>query len=326
MLDEPGWLMTQVGQLIDRWGLFVSSLVLTIPVLVFVMLAIEVLYLIYEVHRERISFFGFAYLPMSLMITPIFIYILLKVIDRESRLRRQLERRTLDFEKADRTKSEFLASMSHELRTLLNAILGYSEVIRDQSLGVDKDDVYRKYADDIHRSGSHLLSLINDLLDISKIESGRIQLSDETVNLATLIDTCLTLVGTGLAEKGITVHNDLSDGAIEIQADPRAASQVIVNLLSNAVRHNEKCIIQIEGRRMGSSVHVEIRDDGVGISPGKMETIYEPFTEGMSARVGVGAGLGLPISKRLMDALGGNLRMTSVLGEGTTAILTFKAP
>ena len=173
-LNEPGWLLVQLSRLLDRSGLFVTSFVLTVPVLISVMFAVEALYFIYDVNRERIPFYGFAYLPVSLVLTPIFAYILLKVIDRESRLRRQLERRTLDFEKADLTKSEFLASMNHELRTPLNAILGCSEVIRDQSLGLEKSDVYRKYAGDVYQSGSHLLSPINDLLDISKIEAGRV--------------------------------------------------------------------------------------------------------------------------------------------------------
>ncbi len=325
-VDEPGWLMVQLGRLLDRSGLIVTSLLFSIPVMICVILAVEVLYFIYDINRERIPFFGFAYLPVSLVLTPPFAYFLLKVVDRESRLRRQLEQRTLDFEKADRTKSEFLASMSHELRTPLNAILGYSEVIRDQALGTGKDDLYRKYADDIHRSGNHLLSLINDLLDVSKIEAGRIELVDETVRLSDLVDQCLTLVGPSLAEKGITVLNELVETDLKILADQRAASQVIVNLLSNAVRHNQTCSIWIEGHHTSSSVYVEIRDDGRGIPPNRMSTIYEPFTEGRSTRAGGGAGLGLPISKRLMEALGGDFHLTSVVGEGTTAILTFRTP
>ena len=325
-LEEPGWLLSHLGRLIDATGIAITSLILSMPVLIGVMIAVEVLYFIYEVNRERIPWFGFAYLPVSLLFTPLFAYLLLKVIERESRLRRQLERKTLDFEKADRTKSEFLASMSHELRTPLNAILGYSEVIRDQALGEGKDDVYRKYADDIHRSGSHLLSLINDLLDVSKIEAGRIQLADETVNLSKLIDQCLTLVGTGLEEKGITVENDLEYSELKIQADSRASSQVIINLLSNAVRHNQSCTIWIEGRQTGSTVYVEIRDDGSGIPPGKMNTIYEPFTDGVTTRATGGAGLGLPISKRLMTVLGGDLHLSSIVGQGTTAVLTFRTP
>lgn len=325
-LIAPKWMFSFFGRLLDKLGIALTSLVLSVPVLIGVVIAVELLYIIYGVPRDKVPLFGFAYLPISLIFTPLFAYILLKIIDRERQLRHQLERRTVDFEKADRTKSEFLASMSHELRTPLNAILGYSEVIRDESLGPGKSDVYRKYADDIHRSGAHLLSLINDLLDVSKIEAGRIQLVDETLDLSDLIETCLTLVGTVMAEKGIQVCNDLADSDLQIQADSRAASQVIVNLLSNAVRHNQSCTISIIGQKSAGKVVVDIQDDGAGIPPGKMATIYEPFTQGISIRAGGGAGLGLPISKRLMESLGGDLRLVSAPGAGTTATLTFRSP
>lgn len=288
------------------------------------MLTVEALYFIYDVNRARIPWFGFAYLPVTLIFTPPSTYAMLTIIDREIRLRRQLERRTRDFERADRTKSEFLASMSHELRTPLNAILGYSEVIRDQALGSGKEDTYRSYADDIHRSGQHLLSLINDLLDISKIEAGRLALSQEKLKVSELIESCLTLVGSGFDEKGIKVRNALSLSDHRVNVDRRAASQVIVNVLSNAARHNTQCNITIEGRRHGSWFELEISDDGTGIPPGRLDSIFEPFTNGSDVRaINHGSGLGLPISKRLMTALGGDFQLASTVGEGTRATLIF---
>lgn len=322
--ERPGWLIARLGALLERSGLIVTTVAITVPILIGVMLTVEALYYIYDVNRARIPWFGFAYFPVTLVFTPACTYAMLKVIDREMKLRRQLERKTRDFERADRTKSEFLASMSHELRTPLNAILGYSEVIRDQAIGSNKLDTYLKYADDIHRSGQHLLSLINDLLDISKIEAGRIALAQETVKVQELIQSCLTLVGPGLKEKGIEVQNDLGNSDHRINVDRRAASQVIVNVLSNAARHNDKCTISIQGRRNGRWIELEIADDGEGIAPGRLETIFEPFTNGATVRpVNDGAGLGLPICKRLMTALGGDFRLSSKLGEGTTATLIF---
>lgn len=322
--ERPGWLVSWLGTLLERSGLIVTTIAVAIPIMVGVMLTVEILYYVYDVNRARIPWFGFAYFPVTLIFTPPCAYAMLKVMDREMKLRRQLERRTRDFERADRTKSEFLASMSHELRTPLNAILGYSEVIRDQALGSNKEETYRTYADDINRSGQHLLSLINDLLDISKIEAGRIALAQETVKVQDLIASCLTLVGSGLKEKGIEVRNDLGTSDHRINVDKRAASQVIVNVLSNAARHNEKCTITIHGRRNGSWIELEIADDGDGIAPGRLETIFEPFTNGATVRaVNNGAGLGLPICKRLMTALGGDFQLSSTLGEGTRATLIF---
>lgn len=316
--------MSRIGALLERSGLIVTTVAISVPIFIGVMLSVEALYYIYDVNRGRIPWFGFAYFPVTLIFTPPCTYAMLKIIDREMKLRRQLERRTRDFERADRTKSEFLASMSHELRTPLNAILGYSEVIRDQALGSDRQDTYRQYADDINRSGQHLLSLINDLLDISKIEAGRIALDRESIKVTDLIESCLTLVGPGLKEKGIGVQSAVEYSDLSINVDRRAASQVIVNILSNAARHNDQCTITIQGHKHGSWIELEIADDGVGIPPGRLESIFEPFTSGTTVRaVGDGSGLGLPISKRLMTALGGDFQLSSVVGEGTRATLIF---
>ncbi|NKB43712.1 MAG: hypothetical protein GKS03_05475 [Alphaproteobacteria bacterium] len=322
-LGRPGWLVSRLSALLERAGIAVTTIAFTVSVLIGVMLTVEVLYYVYDVNRERIPWFGFAYLPVSLLFTPACTYLMLKLVDREAKLRRQLEYRTRDFDKANRAKSEFLASMSHELRTPLNAILGYSEVIRDQAIGEGKEDTYRKYADDIHRSGQHLLSLINDILDVSKIEAGQIALSLEPIKVGELVESCLTLVGSGLAEKGIDLHNNLEESQFKVQVDRRAASQVIVNILSNAARHNDKCTVTLTGLRKDSWFELTITDDGDGIPPNKLERIFEPFAEGASTRAeGEGVGLGLPISKRLMIALGGDLAMTSSK-EGTTVRLMF---
>jgi two-component system, cell cycle sensor histidine kinase PleC len=324
-MARPGWLVSRLGALLERSGLLITTIAFSIPVTIGVMIMVEVLYYTYDVNRARIPWFGFAYLPVSLMFTPACTFFMLKVIDREVKLRHQLERRTRDFEQANRAKSEFLASMSHELRTPLNAILGYSEVIRDQALGEDKQDTYRKYADDIHRSGQHLLSLINDLLDVSKIEAGRITLTDESVKVSDLIESCLTLVGPGLKEKGVNVSNHLEKSKLTIQVDRRAASQVIVNILSNAARHNGSCNLTLSGLQAGDWIELEIADNGIGIAANKLESIFEPFSSGASIRTeGAGVGLGLPISKRLMTALGGDLILISTPGAGTKVRLIFR--
>jgi signal transduction histidine kinase len=299
-MARPGWLVSRLGALLERSGLLITTIAFSIPVTIGVMIMVEVLYYTYDVNRARIPWFGFAYLPVSLMFTPACTFFMLKVIDREVKLR-------------------------HELRTPLNAILGYSEVIRDQALGEDKQDTYRKYADDIHRSGQHLLSLINDLLDVSKIEAGRITLTDESVKVSDLIESCLTLVGPGLKEKGVNVSNHLEKSKLTIQVDRRAASQVIVNILSNAARHNGSCNLTLSGLQAGDWIELEIADNGIGIAANKLESIFEPFSSGASIRTeGAGVGLGLPISKRLMTALGGDLILISTPGAGTKVRLIFR--
>jgi PAS domain S-box-containing protein len=226
-------------------------------------------------------------------------------------------------EAANRSKSAFLANMSHELRTPLNAILGFAEVIRDQLFGSQASDRYVDYARDIHASGAHLLDVIGDILDMSKIEAGRYELDEQTLDLAAVVRECVAMVGPRAAEGEVALTNACPDDLPQIHGDRRALKQVVLNLLSNAVKFTEPggqvkvtAAIASDGRLL-----VEVQDSGIGISGEALGHIFEPFHQGdtsLSRRFG-GTGLGLSISRRLMLLHGGTLEVHSTVGVGTVA-------
>jgi signal transduction histidine kinase len=230
-------------------------------------------------------------------------------------------------EKANRTKSEFLANMSHELRTPLNAIIGFSEMITAEVYGPCLPR-YRGYATDIHGAGQHLLSLINDILDLSKAEAGKLDLHEEPVDLAALIKDCAQLMSQRAAQKDMMLTVDV--GAVpQLLIDKLRTKQILLNLLSNAVKftpdHGRVSVsadLDLSGR-----VVICVRDTGIGIAPDKIALAFEPFRQIDStlARELEGTGLGLSLVKRLAELHGGEVVLESTLNVGTAVTVIFPA-
>jgi signal transduction histidine kinase len=226
-------------------------------------------------------------------------------------------------ESANQLKSKFLATMSHELRTPLNAILGFSEIIRDNALGDSEmmRSKYRDYASSIYSSGSHLLLLISEVLDLSKIESGSYQLYFEPIDLKEMIQESLQLISP-LANRGkVTILPLQVQGDMELEADRRAVKQVMVNLLSNAVKFTPAGgEVEIICAEENGALHVSVRDSGIGIAEDLQERVFEPFHQGDAkvARRYEGTGLGLSVCKGLIEMHGGQIRLESTSGIGTT--------
>ena len=232
-------------------------------------------------------------------------------------------------EDANLAKSQFLATMSHELRTPLNAILGFSEMIRDRMLGPTAIDRYADYAANIHASGRHLLDLISDILDIAKIESGKMALSPADVDSATLVESCIRLVRERAAVRGLTIETDLPDPPPALWADQRAAKQVLVNVMSNAIKFTPAGgAITVEVRPAGDGTDLVIADTGIGIPTDQLDRVMRPFEQmdNRYRRTEGGTGLGLSLVSGLMDLHGGTLRLHSVVGSGTTVTLHFPRP
>ncbi|MCZ6764492.1 MAG: ATP-binding protein, partial [Alphaproteobacteria bacterium] len=231
-------------------------------------------------------------------------------------------------ELANRSKSEFLANMSHELRTPLNAIIGFSEVMEQELFGPMGHANYKDYAGDILYSGRHLLNIINDILDVSKAEAGMIDLSEEVVDLADVIEACLRLIRPRAVEKDLTVEADLPQQNIQIRADKRRLKQVVLNLLSNAVKFTEKGGVIVELRSdPKEGVILRVIDTGIGISQADLDRVMEPFVQADStlSRSAEGTGLGLPLSRSLVEFHGGELTITSELGKGSIATVRLPA-
>jgi signal transduction histidine kinase len=223
-------------------------------------------------------------------------------------------------ERANAGKNLFLASMSHELRTPLNAIIGFSEMMMRETFGSLGNPKYKEYAGDVHRSGLHLLELIGDVLDLSKIEAGKLELALERQDVRELVGECVRLVGDRARDKGITLSVDLRDDLPRVRADRRAAKQILINLLSNAVKFtNAGGSIEITGVPEEGRVMIAVRDTGIGIAAPDIERLFRPFERGHNALRLEGTGLGLVIARTLAERNGGALRLESKVGEGTTA-------
>jgi len=237
-----------------------------------------------------------------------------------------LERARVEAEEANRAKSEFLALMSHELRTPLNAILGFSELVRDEVFGPHSDARYREYADDINRSGGHLLAVINDILDLSKIEAGRYELGLEEVRLLPVVEDLKRLLGERVRRGDLTLEIALEDPDTLLLADPRALKQMLLNLLSNAIKFTPAGgNVRLTSRRHDGMLEVAVTDTGIGIAPEDLERVMEPFRQAGNAltREYEGTGLGLPLVRSLINLHGGSIALESTPGVGTTARLRF---
>lgn len=229
-------------------------------------------------------------------------------------------------EAANRAKSEFLANMSHELRTPLNAILGFSEILKSRLFGPLGSEKYDEYAHDIHDSGKHLLNVINDILDMSKIEAGQMQIDRETIDLAPLIEETLRLTTIPAEQKNIRVIQAISSG-LTMHADRRAMKQVLLNLLSNAVKFtNEGGQVTLRARKVSGAVMLTIADSGIGIPRSAIAKIGQPFEQVQSqyAKSKGGSGLGLAISRSLTILHGGRMRIHSEENKGT--IISVRIP
>ena len=242
-----------------------------------------------------------------------------------ARLFREIADKSRQLEVASRHKSEFLANMSHELRTPLNAIIGFSEVLNERMFG-ELNDKQAEYLRDIHASGTHLLSLINDILDLSKVEAGRMELELTDFNLPATLDNAVTLVRERASRKRVTVRIAVEERVGAIRGDERKIRQVLLNLLSNAIKFTpEGGRIEVAAAQADGAVQVSVSDTGVGIAPEDLEAVFEEFRQvGASAAKQEGTGLGLALCRKFVELHGGRIWVKSEAGGGST--FTFALP
>ncbi len=243
------------------------------------------------------------------------------VTDIKASERKLIEARS-QAELANRAKGDFLANMSHELRTPLNAIIGFSEVISNELFGPIANEKYLEYIRDIHASSLHLLSIINDVLDMSKIEAGKVELAQEVVPMQSLIGEVMRMVHERARSRDIELIAQMSKEEVDIWADERSMKQIFLNLLSNAIKFSrEGGTVQVRVMADGPDVALfEIEDHGIGMNEEEQERALQPFGQAQPAttRTYGGTGLGLPITKGLVEAHGGTLTISSRAGHGTT--------
>ncbi|WP_448206832.1 PAS domain S-box protein [Azospirillum sp. sgz302134] len=254
---------------------------------------------------------------------------IIRDITERKRIEQELIRAKEAAESADKAKSAFLQIMSHELRTPLNAVIGFSQVIEMRLLGAAEVDRYTEYATSIRQSGEHLLGIIDDILDITKIEAGNLDLTDGPVDLTDLVGQGLNLVAIQAGKRGVAVSIDLPDGMPMLWGDAQRLRQVLVNLLSNAVKFSKAGdTVTVGARQDGEGgAALFVRDTGIGMAPEDIPKALTPFTQvdQSMTRGYEGTGLGLPISKRLVEAHGGALHIDSAPGQGTTVTVRLPA-
>ena len=248
---------------------------------------------------------------------------LIAEIEQEKLISDEARRRA---ETANKAKSRFLATMSHELRTPLNAIMGFSEVMKGEILGSMAHPTYREYADSIHESGRHLLHLINEILDLSRIEAGRYELNEEPLRLGDVVEDCHRLLRLKAEAKGLAVLEEFDADLPQVWADQRAMRQICLNLMSNALKFTPK------GGRMTIAIWrtpdggqaLAVRDNGPGIPKEEIPKVLQAFGQGSLAHETAegGTGLGLPIVQSLIELHGGTFELRSELRKGTEAIVT----
>ena len=241
----------------------------------------------------------------------------------------RIKQANLELAAASRAKSEFLATVSHELRTPLNAIIGFSEIMLRETLGALGNDAYREYAQDIHDSGNHLLKIINEILDLTRIEAGKVELDEEVIALDPMIRSCIRLIAGRLEERALSVVYEPESPGVTLRADERKLRQILINLLSNAIKFTSD----------GSSVRVctrldptgelvlSVSDSGTGIGADDLAKVFDPFFQAQSglARGYEGLGLGLPLTKGLVELHKGRIEIDSELDSGTIVTVTFPA-
>lgn len=239
----------------------------------------------------------------------------------------RLREATRRAEEASAAKSRFLATMSHELRTPLNAILGFSEVIKDELFGPIGNEQYKSYVQDIHRSGEHLLQLINEVLDLSRIEAGKHELVEEAIDMAAVVEACCRMLELRATGRGLVLRTAFTSGMPRLWADERAVRQITLNLLSNAIKftpQGAEIVVKVGWTQNGGQ-YLSVKDNGSGIPEDEIETVLSTFGRGSQAikNADQGSGLGLPIVKSLVELHGGAFRLASKLREGTEATAIF---
>ena len=250
--------------------------------------------------------------------------------DQEARRSTELARARDEAQAANRTKSEFLANMSHELRTPLNAIIGFSEVMKAQIYGPMGDTRYADYAGDIHNSGQHLLEIINDILDIAKVEAGKLELRLDSVDVRQLFSACERIMANKAAAAGVTLIVKPVDSVSEVVADEIRLRQILLNLLSNSVKFTPRggFVTLMAERGPDGTRDFKVVDSGIGMSEDELAVAMEPFRQIDStlSRKYEGTGLGLPLTKALIELHGGTFVLASKSGSGTTAIVRLPDP
>jgi two-component system cell cycle sensor histidine kinase PleC len=249
------------------------------------------------------------------------------LIEQLFRAKRESDAARARAEEANRAKSHFLANMSHELRTPLNAIIGFSEVMATEIFGGHAKPIYKEYSNDINRSGQHLLGLINDILDLSRIEAGRFEIVEEEVDIVALADEARHLLTIRAEAQDVEIVNEFDPDLPLLFADARAMRQIWINLLTNAIKFSPRnstvtMLVKIEPN---GDLRFGVHDQGTGISEAEIGRVTEAFTQGAAgiAQPGKGSGLGLSIVKGLLQIHNGSFEIRSKLGQGTQAEAVF---
>jgi signal transduction histidine kinase len=230
-------------------------------------------------------------------------------------------------EAASRAKTEFLANMSHELRTPLNAIIGFSEILKQEPLGPLGHPSYRDYVCDVYESGVHLLRIINDILDLSKIEVGKLTLTETPIEPREVIESCMRIVRERAGNAGLTLIADIAPNLPTLNADERMVKQVLLNLLSNAIKFTAsggsvRVVARVDDK---DGLMIQVVDTGIGIAPVDIERALQPFEQIDSSlhRKYQGTGLGLPLARSMCELHGGRFSIESTVGQGTTVTVRF---
>ena len=294
----------------------------------------------YDISRQWEQLYKFQYIGTgsTLVIFVILILTLIMmtskaeaIIARQHEANLELTAQAAAAEAENQNKSQFLANISHELRTPLNAIIGFSEIIKDEVLGKLDNLQYRDYIKDIHGSGVHLLSLINDILDYSKAEAGKLALVMDDVDITKTIVNCIRLVSPRAEESNVALTYDVPDEHYVLRTDAKKVKQIMLNLLSNAVKFTPaggEVRVILWQNVVNDTLVIEVKDSGIGIAQKDISRALAPFGQVDSAlsRKYEGTGLGLPLTKKFVELMGGTFTMQSAEGKGTTVSFTLPTP